>query len=278
MNQCIACKNNDSYERCPTETISGLSFCGRHVRSKSARIWHVVNNLDDKITKISKVWRGYAVRRLLKLAGPGVLKRSMCHNDEELVTFETKDRLYPLDYFSFKEDEKVWWFDIRSIISCLNSSLIPLNPYTRTPLSIETRQRLRHLYRYRVYYRKPIYHNHPANKSHSELLDFQWMRICQHLAENGFEDVHPNHFLTLDRKHLYTLLVFITRDMKALTTEHPKSSKRYRYYAILKREQEYFNSFQSPFLHFANLFLMLLNDSVEPYNLCFLLMSALHRL
>lgn len=278
MNQCIACKNKDSYDRCQSATITGLAFCGRHVKSKSVRIWHVVNNVEDKVTKIARIWRGYSVRRLLKLAGPGVLQRSVCHNEEELVSLEPKDKVYPLDYFAFEENGKVWWFDIRSIISCLNASLVPLNPYTRTPLSIETRCRLRNIYRYRLQYRKPIYHNPPITKTQQELLDFQWMRISQILAENGFEDVHPNHFLSLTRKQLYTLLVFIMRDMKALCAEHPKSSKRYRYHAVLAREHEYFYTFQAPFLHFANLFLMLVNDSVEPYILCFLLMSALHRL
>ena len=277
MNQCIGCKNKDSYDRCPTASITGLAFCGRHVKSKSVRIWHVVNRVDDKVIKISKIWRGFAIRRLLKLAGPGVLKRSVCHNDEELVSFEHRDSIHPLDYFSFEEGGKIWCFDIRSIISCLNAALVPVNPYTRTPLTVETRRRIREIYRYRLQYRKPIYHSPPANKSRQDLLDFNWMRICQILAENGFEDVHHNQFLAISRSQLYTLLVFIMRDMQALASEHPKSSKRYRYHAVLKREQDHFYNLQYPLLHFGNLFLMLLNDSVEAYNLCFILMSALYR-
>jgi hypothetical protein len=278
MNQCIGCKNKDSYDRCPSTAITGLAFCGRHVKSKTVRVWHIVNRLDEKIIKISKVWRGYAIRRLLKLAGAGVLNRSICHNDEELVSLEPKDRLYPLDYFSFEENGKVWWFDIRSIISCLNAALVPVNPYTRTPLTTDTRRRIREICRYRLQHRKPIYHNLPAKRSQQDLLDFHWLRICQILAENGFEDIHPNQFLSISRAQLYTLLVFVMRDMKALSFEHPNSSKRHRYYAVLKREHEQFYNFQFPMLHFASLFLMLLNDSVEPYNLCFILMSALHRL
>lgn len=278
MNQCIACKNKDSYERCQSTSITGLAFCGRHVKSKSVRNWYVENCVDDKVTRISKIWRGYSVRRLLKLAGPGVLNRKLCHNDEELVLLESKHALYPLDYFAFEESGKVWWFDIRSIIACLNASLVPMNPYTRVPLTIETRQRVRELYRYRLQYRKPMYHNEPIVKSQLELLEFQWMRICQILAENGFEDVHPNRFLTLSRKQLCVLLVFIMRDIQALSLEHPRSSKRYRYHAIMQRECEQFYTFKAPFLQFANLYLMLLNDSVEPYILCFLMMSALHRL
>lgn len=278
MNQCISCKNKDSYDRCPTASISGLAFCGRHVKSKTVRIWHTVNKVDSKVIKISKLWRGHAVRRLLKLAGLGVLNRSVCHNEEELVSFESKNRVHPFEYFSFEEGGKIWWFDIRSIISCLNSALVPVNPYTRMPLSIDTRRRIREIYVYRLNYRKPIYHNAPPSRSHQELLEFQWMRICQILAENGFEDVNPNLFLAISRAQLYTLIVFIMRDMKALAMEHPKSSKRHRYYAILKREQDQFYTFQAPFLHVGNLLLMLLNDSVEPYNVCFILMSALHRL
>jgi len=278
MNQCIGCKNKDSYDRCTSASITGLALCGRHVKSKTVRIWHVVNRVEDKVIKISKIWRGYAIRRLLKLAGPGVLKRDICHNDEELVSLEPRQSIHPLDYFSFEEGGRIWWFDIRSIISCLNSALVPVNPYTRTPLTVDTRRRIRELYRYRLQNRKQIYHSPPGNKSQQDLLEFHWMRICQILAENGFEDVHPNQFLAISRSQLYTLLVFVMRDMQALASEHPKSSKRHRYYAVLKREQDCFYNFQYPLLHFGNLILMLLNDSAEPYNLCFILMSALHRL
>lgn len=278
MNQCIGCKNKDSYDRCTSASITGLALCGRHVKSKTVRIWHVVNRVEDKVIKISKIWRGYAIRRLLKLAGPGVLKRDICHNDEELVSLEPRQSIHPLDYFSFEEGGRIWWFDIRSIISCLNSALVPVNPYTRTPLTVDTRRRIRDLYRYRLQHRKQIYHSPPGNKSQQDLLEFHWLRICQILAENGFEDIHPNQFLSISRAQLYTLLVFVMRDMKALSFEHPNSSKRHRYYAVLKREHEQFYNFQFPMLHFASLFLMLLNDSVEPYNLCFILMSALHRL
>ena len=98
----MSCKSNTSNERCQSLRIKGLTLCGRHVKSKSVRLWNVVNNLDSKVTLISKAWRGYAVRIRLRRAGPGVLKRSLCHNDEELVTMDSKDKYHPFDFFSFE--------------------------------------------------------------------------------------------------------------------------------------------------------------------------------
>ena len=123
----FACKNKKSTDRCQSKSLIGLSFCGHHVKSKDVRIWHIVNKVDAKVTLISKLWRGYTIRRLLKLAGPGVLNRSRCHNEEELVLAEPKEKIHPLDYFAFEEDGKVWWFDIRSLISLFRSSLNPTN-------------------------------------------------------------------------------------------------------------------------------------------------------
>ena len=147
MNTCLACKNKTSTDRCNLTSIKGLAFCGIHARSKVPRIWSVVNDIDKHVTLISKVWRGYRIRRLLKLAGIGVLKRSLCHNDEELVLLEDRNSVSPLDYFSFQEGDKVWWFDIRSMIGCLNATFVPTNPYTRQPLTVDTRYRLRMLYK-----------------------------------------------------------------------------------------------------------------------------------
>ena len=277
MNTCLACKNKTSIERCPTQSIPGLAFCGRHVRSKTPRLWSIVNRVDEKATLIQKVWKGYTIRYRLQLAGPGVLARSTCHNQEELVSMEEAKHIHPFDYFAFKEDGKVWWFDVRSIIGCLNSSLVPQNPYTRQPLNMDTRKRLRELYKYRI--RHKLQNTHPAPaKPVDQYLEFQWLRLSQILVENGFEDARPGLFNRLNKHQLYIVLAYIRSDMYALAKEHPKTSMRYKYARSLKREYELFYGFGDPKLQFATVMVNVLHHAIEPYPICFIIMSALFRL
>jgi hypothetical protein len=275
----MSCKSTTSNERCTSPRIKGLTLCGRHVKSKSTRLWHIVNNLDPKVTLISKAWRGYAVRIRLRRAGPGVLKRSICHNDEELVTMDSKNKYDPFDFFSFQEGDKVWWFDVCSIIACLNSSMTPLNPYTRQPLSLDTRHRLRTVYNHRIFNRLRTSHS-PQKYLLEEVVDRNWLKICQVLQENGFEYADPRMFSRLSKSDLLIILGFLVVDMRILAEEHPKSSKRHRYYAILKRERDvsFATSHRTVQLQVSNLVMHIMNDMVEVYPFCFLVMSALYRL
>ena len=278
MSVCISCKNQKSKERCENRAINGLTFCGKHVRSPVKRLWHVVNELDVKASLIQKVWRGYTVRFRLKLAGPGVLKRALCHNDEDIVSFESKEKQHPFDFFSFEEDGRVWWFDVLSMLGCLNSNLHPTNPYTRQSLSIDTRRRLRAIYKYRIHNRLPIVHQPSVKRNYEELIEHQWMKIVQVVHENGFEDVHPNHFMALGKTQLFILLNYMVNDMSALAMEHPKTSRRYRWLAAIKRERDMFNMNPHGRIQVPTLIISLLNSMNEEYHLCFILMSALYRL
>ena len=279
MNTCFSCKNKTSTERCSSKSIKGLTLCGRHVKTKSPRLWNVVNNLDAKATLISRMWRGHAIRIRLRNAGPGVLKRSLCHNDEELVSMESKRTHPPFDFFSFVEGDKVWWFDIRSILGCLNSSLTPTNPYTRQPLSIDTRRRLRAAFTYRLRRQLPTLYS-PVQRSFQDIVDLYWLRACQVLHENGFEDVDPRTFLRMTKSQCLVFINFICNDLEALAAEHPKSSPRYRYTAIMKRERDAIpaTSYRTVQMQVSGLVATFLHDMVDPYPFCFIVMSALYRL
>ena len=277
MTSCVSCKNRDSLERCPNKAITGLTFCGKHVRAPTKRVWYIENSLDVKVSRIQACWRGYIIRTRLKLAGPGVLQRSICHNDEDVVSFEHKSKQNPFEYFAFEEDGKIWWFDILSILGCLNSNLVPTNPYTRRNLSIDTRRRLREIYKYRIHNRLPIAHSPMQKKSYNELIEIQWMKISQVLEENGFEGVHPNHFLSLTKTKLFAFLNFLLQDMAALAMEHPKSSRRYRWLAAIKRERDMFMNNPHAAIQLPTLIFSLTNAMHNPYPLCFSVMSALYR-
>ena len=280
MSSCISCKNLKSNDRCMSRALVGLSFCGKHAKTKTKRIWSEVNDVNPKAILISKIWKGYTLRNRLKLAGPGVLNREKCHNDDELVSLDPKNKLHPLEYFAFEEAGHIWWFDIRSIIGCLNSGLVPTNPYTRQPLTIDTRRRLRKIYSYRLRTGLQTQHSLPQ-KTFDAAIESMWLKVSQILVENGFEDVRPTHFLRMSRSQQLVFVYYLVSDMESLSAEQPKVSQWKRYSSILK-------TFQSKSIrnhHPSNISLrvgvvlsILLHEIVEPYPFCFIIMSALYRL
>lgn len=281
LGTCMSCKSKISTERCTSKTLRGLEFCGKHVRVKNPRLWHDVNNIVPKITKITKIWRGYSIRKQLELAGPGVLKRSLCHNDEELVSGDEKDKLHPLLYFAFEENNKVWWFDIRTLCQCLNQKLHPENPYTRQPLTIDVRKRLRSLYNLRQRSGLPI--KYDTVKPPMEILcNERWMRISQIIEENGFYDINPQLFTTLNRTELYILLMLMIGDCVGWVAEHKgRDSRRTKYLFCLQNLAKKRSAMTSQLEYsycVSGMFLSILNDCVDPYTICFMIMSAMYRL
>lgn len=281
MITCGACRNKTSTERCMNKPLKGLLFCGVHARSKTRHLWYEAELMHDKATLIQKIWRGYSVRNWLKLAGTGVLKRCVCHNEEELVTFDDKNSVSPLDYFSFEEGGKVYWFDVRSILQNSIDKVKPMNPYTREPLSLETRQRLRKIAILRDHRNLKNLHEEVAPKTAENLIRLAWTSVCQIIEENGFPDMSPMYFISLNRSQLYIFISMIQQDIIAWSAEHTTpNSRRKRYIPWTRRLiGEYISGTNVHALSYitAKCLLAMLNDYPEPYSLCFIIMSALHR-
>jgi hypothetical protein len=191
---------------------------------------------------------------------------------------ESKQSLHPFHYFAFEENGKVWWFDFRSIMGCMNRELNPVNPYTRQPLSVETRQRIRQIYRYRYYNRIQINHPNQGMRNATQQTEFYWMRICQILHENGFEDIHPNTFLSMHPYVLNILITLLTDEVSMWAQQHPKTSRRYKYYRLLKKTRDLFLQFKSQSMQLGAVLISILVDMQNPYEFCFAFMSALYKL
>lgn len=281
MNVCASCKNKDSNERCTSKPIKGLILCGKHARVKNIRFWTEVNNVDKGVVLIQKVWRSYVIRKWLKLAGPGVLNRSVCHNDEELVTFDDKKEVHPLDYFAFEEAGKVYWFDIRSLLQNSIDKLKPVNPYTREPLSIDTRKRLRKIAILRDHRKMKNLHSENPEKTSTYMLSITWISICQIIEENGFSDTNPEYFIALNRTQLFIFINIIKQDLIAWAAGNVSPQSRRKRYIPWTRWliNEYNTGANTNMLSYvtAKYLLAMLNDYPEPYELCFIIMSALYR-
>jgi hypothetical protein len=282
MSSCASCKNITSNERCPNKPLKGIILCGKHARAKNLRLWKDVNKLDSKALIIQKIWRGYLIRSWLTFSGPGVLKREVCHNEDELVTLDEKSKLNPLDYIAFEENSKVFWFDIRSLVEICRRSLRPTNPYTREPLSHDTRQRLRKLCVRRFNRKLSNCHSTRSDVTFEEKLKCQWMYVCQIMEENGFSDMSPMYFTTLSRLQLFIFISFIHKDLLSWACEHEsRASRRYEYLHIFKKLiKAYGPNINSQRLSFltGRAITSILNDCFDNYSICFMIMSSLYRL
>ena len=106
---CLACKNKSSIDRCESKALRNLPYCGKHMRCKKTNRWVEKNpGILSSILKIQSLIRGVLARIPLRIAGVGVLKRSLCHNDDEIITMDPKTAVHPHDYFSIEEGGKVY--------------------------------------------------------------------------------------------------------------------------------------------------------------------------
>lgn len=264
---CASCQNISTTHRCLTSAIPGLQFCGRHVKVKTPRLWVEVNNVIPKVVLIQKIWRGFYIRKQIIECGPGVLKRFLCNNDEELVTMESKHRQYPLDYFSFEEGGKVFWFDVETIVRCVFDKSNPVNPYTRQPINLETRRRLR-----KIWVRRRL----------GRLLDSTkiWIQICQILEENGFEEMNPTLFESLNRTQFSVFLNLLKTDLIAIVAESPKHRGSILALNAVKHVIKKHTPFTGQIDGVRKVGILLYNllHMSNPYPICFAIMSSMTRL
>jgi hypothetical protein len=276
MPQCASVKNKKSDLQCSAKSIGELNVCGRHAKSKAVILWATVNA--RKISKFSKVQacvRGWLVRSRLRQGGPGVLRRADLSNDEDIVTCEEKERQHPFDYFAFTENGKTWWFHFDSLWSWTTRSLTPSNPYTKVPLTAETRTRLRAMWAYRRRHRISLVEE-PTR--FEERLTNRWNVICQTLADNGFDgSIEPRIFLRLTKLNFITAFRFLQGDFRvAMRETDPARSIQLarcdRMIRIAYSTEARVYALQSSYM-----FMLLITEQKESYTTLFMLLSALYR-
>jgi len=165
---------------------------------RTKRRWYTVNNLIPNIITIQKNWRRYMIQNRLKLAGAGVLKRSVCHNSEEMITLADKTSVSPLCYFSFEESNKIFWFDIRSLARYWSSNMDIVNPYTRQPIPMHVRSRFRKL----------------CKLNHIRIAENKWIQVCQRLQDATLQHMNPELLQTMNRTQLFILMRTIYDDWR----------------------------------------------------------------
>jgi hypothetical protein len=118
------------------------------------------------------------------------------HNTDEITTLEPMASISPLAYFGFEDRGLIWGFSLHTAGRIFAQSVTPENPYTRVPLSYDTRRRLR------------IYlHTTPANPE---------IAITQIVHENGFQDFHSEFLSCLTNDQAVVLRNLLLYDLRAL--------------------------------------------------------------
>lgn len=159
--------------------------------------------------------------------------------------------------------------------------LDPTNPYTRQPLSIDTRQRLRKICIRRN--RRHLENLYDAkSKSPGEVILSAWTYMCQIIIENGFFEMSPLYFTELNRSQLFVFVSILQKDIIAWAGEHKNpQSRRHRYiYWITRLMKEYAKGIDTQNYSYlvGRVLVTILNDYSDNYPICFMIMSALHRL
>ena len=269
MAQCAALRNKKSTDQCGSVALLGHTLCGVHARAKTVHLWADVNR--DKIkrfTKVQALYRGWCVRKVLALAGPGVLRRKDCVNDEDLSTLEHKDRQDPMTYFGLLEGGKVWWFDFATAWEWFTRTVAPTNPYTYTPISYADLSRLRAIHLYRRRHRLSV--PPPPLDLKANILR-RWTILSHVFRGYGFDDVHPHQFANLSRDNVRIAFRFLAEDLNAMPNPNRRTV------AIVARGNVYTaNSSATYIINALNMMTIMLTDN-QSYDIVFLLLSALYR-
>lgn len=261
MNRCAAVRKKGATDQCPASAMRGHSLCGRHARTRAPVLWATLH-ARSPVACIQALVRGWLVRRRLALAGPGVLRRAIVTNDEDLFLCESKTRHHPFQYFAFEEAGKVWWFDAASLWSWMSRSVEPVNPYTKSPIPAEAKRRFRALQRL---CRFPI-----GAESGDDLVRHRWNLIAQIFRDNGFVDVHPQQFANFGSMEYRTMFVFLERDLQIVLPERDQ----YREFLInmCRRAQK-----REGLVTFTAMLLRMLLIPRDPYVLVFSVLASFYR-
>lgn len=213
--RCIACKNKHSNERCISRKKPGSDLCGIHINARNLRLWSKLFLISESnislITKFQALWRGFFQRKLNSLRGEGLLKRSICMNESELVSGDDKDKFGIEYYFSINDENKIYWFDVRSIFKWTFGKLSPTNPYTRAEIKLEDMIRLRELVRC-LYIHKNIKVLFEALSEipFSERSFNLSIYLVRRFREIGFESFSPSWImeLTPNNRHIFCKFMY----------------------------------------------------------------------
>ena len=276
MTTCASIKKKGSLEQCSVMALNGHTLCGRHARAKHVTLWKDIHKDNTPhLAKAQALVRGWLVRRRLQYAGPGVLSRKNLANDEDLETCEECSREHPFNYFAFEENGKIWWFHFPTLWKWCLRSAEPTNPYTKVPLTQDTRKRIRSVWGYRFRNKIPL-PEEPS--SFPDRITGRWNIICQLFSDYGFGNIDPRMFVGMSKTQYHVMFRFLRDDMEIVY--RPSSITKHFVIKQCNRMIHNINLVQSNIyvLNSAYVIMVMLLYPKDPYILAFSVLSALYRI
>jgi len=89
-------------------------------------------NKNIKFVKyIQKIYKNYKCRQINLLRGPAYLKRNLCKNQEDFLTYKKIKNIHPDLFYSYKDsyDNFIYGFNISSLLEYIKMNDSILNPY-----------------------------------------------------------------------------------------------------------------------------------------------------
>jgi hypothetical protein len=267
--KCSATKNRLSRDRCSLKALKGINFCGRHAKSKSKVIWVPEDTENEPATKIQKIWRGWMVRHFLKLAEHS-FDRSGYHNEEELVSLEEKEKQHPMNFFSFLESGKRWWFGLDTIFKLMQEEH-PKNPYTNEPFSRGTRKRIRELQDL-CWYRRTI---KIPQSLHQKAVD-----LVHILEDETYEPVSYTRFEYMSRTSILSFTENAHQHIEARMLESQTIQRRRHLFVIETCLTKQVTDVHTDFLLFQLLstLLYILRTTKNKFPLAYIMFGALQQI
>lgn len=101
----------------------------------------------SNIIKIQSIIRKTLIRNTIKYQGIGYYRRSICNNDEDFYSYESKEDIESVYFFSYKDsNNNHWCFDIRSLKKLLDMNYS--NPYTTEEIPENIKERINNFIKY----------------------------------------------------------------------------------------------------------------------------------
>jgi hypothetical protein len=99
-----------------------------------------------QINMIQRAYKTHILKKINKLRGPAFIKRHLCKNSEDFITYESVKYVHPDIFYSFRDehDSCIYGFNIESLIEyirCYKCKKI-LNPYNNRPISLKAMQHI----------------------------------------------------------------------------------------------------------------------------------------
>jgi SAP domain len=99
--------------------------------------------------KIQRVFRGWIIRNLMKMKGPGLKNPGVCTNDKDFVTMEPLKEIPLSNFYSYKDSKDfIYGFDIASLMHIIKSNSKLQNPYNREKINQQMIDQIKKVYRH----------------------------------------------------------------------------------------------------------------------------------